>query len=239
MGFILGTSQNASEAEPYNYPIDPILKEKAYALENEYISKYLSPLTLKELHYKDIHIDYHGDSYLHTLIRGEEDLLKPNFNNKKILIILHGYQASSFIFYRLMPHLSDKFIVICPDLIGTGFSSRPNLKFTSNEQCIDFFVESIEKLRQKLNIEKFYICGHSLGGYFALNYAIKYPQYVENNIALMSPTGIGDPKKGGDCTENLYFGQRVIFSWTMGILFYIQPTSQSLSKKFFLANNIN
>ena len=83
MGFILGTSQNASEAEPYNYPIDPVLKEKAYALENEFISKYCSPLTLKELHYKDIHIDYHGDTYLHTLIRGEEDLLKPNYNNKK------------------------------------------------------------------------------------------------------------------------------------------------------------
>ena len=237
MGFILGTSQNASEVEPYNYPIDPVLKEKAYALENEFISKYCSPLTLKELHYKDIHIDYHGDTYLHTLIRGEEDLLKPNYNNKKILIILHGYQASSFIFYRMMPFLNDKFIVICPDLIGTGFSSRPKLKFTSNEQCIDFFVESIEKLRQKLNIEKFYICGHSLGGYFALNYAIKYPQYVENNIALMSPTGIGDPKKGGDSTENLYLGQRVLFSWTMGILFYLQPTSQSLSKNFFMANS--
>ena len=53
----------------------------------------------------------------------------------------------------------------------------------------------------------------------------------------MSPTGIGDPKKGGDSTENLYLGQRVLFSWTMGILFYLQPTSQSLSKNFFMANS--
>ena len=73
MGGILWASKQ-EETEPVNYPIDPSLKEKAYALENEYISKYCSPLTLKELHYKDIPIHYHGETYLHTLIRNEEDL---------------------------------------------------------------------------------------------------------------------------------------------------------------------
>ena len=234
MGGYLWTSQK--EQENYNYPIDPALKEKAYALENEFISKHCSPLTLKELHYKDIPIDYHGDCYLHTLIRGEEDLLKPNHNNKKILLMIHGYQASAFIFLRLVPLISDEFIIICPDLIGTGFSSRPKIQFTSTEQTIEVFVECIEKLRQKLGIEKFYICGHSLGGYFSLCYAMKYPQYVENKIVLLSPTGIGDPKKGGNSTENLSFGQRITYIWTMGLLFYIQPTSQSLSKKYVLGN---
>ena len=237
MGGILWASKQ-EETEPVNYPIDPSLKEKAYALENEYISKYCSPLTLKELHYKDIPIHYHGETYLHTLIRNEEDLSSPNYNNKKILIMLHGYQASSFIFYRIIPLISNEFIVICPDLIGIGFSSRPKIEFTSNEQTIDFFVECIEKLRQSLNINKFYICGHSLGGYFAMNYVLKYPQSVENKIVLMSPTGIGDPTKGGDCTQNLTFGQRVVFCWTLGLLFYLQPTSQSLSKKYILGNNI-
>jgi hypothetical protein len=236
MGGILWASKQ-EETEPVNYPIDPSLKEKAYALENEYISKYCSPLTLKELHYKDIPIHYHGETYLHTLIRNEEDLSSPNYNNKKILIMLHGYQASSFIFYRIIPLISNEFIVICPDLIGIGFSSRPKIEFTSNEQTIDFFVECIEKLRQSLNINKFYICGHSLGGYFAMNYVLKYPQYVENKIVLMSPTGIGDPTKGGDCTQNLTFGQRVVFCWTLGLLFYLQPTLQNLSKKYIIGNS--
>ena len=87
-----------------------------------------------------------------------------------------------------------------------------------------------------INIEKFYICGHSLGGYFSLNYALKYPQYVENKMIMMSPTGIGDPNKGGSSVENLYFGQRDLFVWTLGLLFYIQPTDQFLSKKYILGN---
>ena len=233
MGGLFGSSQQ--EDNTPNYPIDPLLKEKAYALENEYLTKYCSSLTSQELHYKDIPIDNEG-TYLHTLIRNEDDLNKPNFNNKKILFLLHGYQASSFIFYRIIPLISNEFIIICPDILGFGFSSRPKIKFTSTDQCIDFFVESIEKLRQALKIEKFYICGHSLGGYFAFNYVFKYPQYIEDKIFMMSPTGIGDNTKGGDNTENLYFDQRVVFVWTWGLLFYLQPTSQSLSKKYFLGN---
>ena len=234
MGILFGSSQ--PEDQSANYPIDPALKEKAYALENEFITKFCSSLTPQELHYKDIVIDNNNGTYLHTLIRNEEDLYKPNHNNKKILIMIHGYQASSFIFYRMIPLISNEFIVICPDMIGSGFSSRPKIQFTSNEQCIDFFVECIEKLRQVLEIEKFYICGHSLGGYFSLNYALKYPQHVENKIVLFSPTGIGDPSKGGSSVENLSFGQTVTYIWTLGLLFYIQPTSQSLSKKYILGN---
>ena len=220
------------------YPIDQKLKEKAYSLEKEYIDKYCSPLSSKELVYKDIPINYHGDTYLHTLIRGEEDLLKPNHNNKKILIMIHGYQASSFIFYHIVPLISNEFIVICPDTIGMGFSSRPKVEFTSCEQTVDFFVESIEKLRQALKIDKFYICGHSLGGYFSLNYVLKYPQYVEDKIFLMSPTGIGDPNKGGNCAENLYFSKKVMYVGSLGLMFYIQPTVQNLSKKYIIGNFI-
>ena len=238
MGNTTGKSESTVEEKSQIYPIDPQLKEKAYALEKEFLDKYCSPLTSKEMYYKDIPINYLGETYIHTLIRGEEDLLKPNHNGKKILIIIHGYQASSFIFYKMVPLISDKFIVICPDIIGMGFSSRPKAKFTTCEQTIDIFVECIEKLRQSLNIEKFYICGHSLGGYFSLNYALKYPQYLEDNIFLMSPTGIGDPSKGGSCTENLNSTQKVEFVGSMGLLFYIQPTLQNLSKKSIIGKSI-
>jgi hypothetical protein len=43
MGYMLGKSE-ATEAEKSQiYPIDPQLKEKAYALEKEFIDKYCSP----------------------------------------------------------------------------------------------------------------------------------------------------------------------------------------------------
>ena len=83
MGNTTGKSESTVEEKSQIYPIDPQLKEKAYALEKEFLDKYCSPLTSKEMYYKDIPINYLGDTYIHTLIRGEEDLLKPNHNGKK------------------------------------------------------------------------------------------------------------------------------------------------------------
>ncbi|CAG8468498.1 3435_t:CDS:2, partial [Acaulospora colombiana] len=50
-------------------------------------------------------------------------------------------------------------------------------------------LDSLEKWRQVQKIEKMTLLGHSLGGYFAAVYALKYPQYVERLI-LVSPAGI-------------------------------------------------
>ena len=229
---------NNNNNNKFNYSIDNNIKEEAYKLEKELLNKYCYPLTNKEVYYKDIPISFNGDSYLHTLMYGEENLSKPNYNNKKILIMLHGFQACSLTYYRLIPLIREKFIIICPDLIGMGLSSRPKVNFESAEECINFFVESLEKFRQTLNINKFYLCGHSLGGYFAGQYAIKYPQYLEDNILLMSPTGIGDESKGGNTNENLYFGQKLIFKGNFG-LFYFQPTLQSFYQKFLINHIID
>lgn len=53
----------------------------------------------------------------------------------------------------------------------------------------DHFVESLEDWRAKVGLDKMTLFGHSLGGYFAVCYALKYPQRVEKLI-LVSPAGI-------------------------------------------------
>ncbi|KAI8991675.1 Alpha/Beta hydrolase protein [Mycotypha africana] len=79
-----------------------------------------------------------------------------------------------------------------------GNSSRPkwtiskHSKQTWNEivdEVEDHFVESLEQWRQKVGIKKMTLFGHSLGGYFAACYALKYPEKVEKLI-LVSPAGI-------------------------------------------------
>ena len=79
--------------------------------------------------------------------------------------------------------------------------SSINMTFESNEQCVNFFTESIEAFRVSLeknyNLKKkFILCGHSLGGYFAANYALKYPNNIVS-LLLMSSTGITDVGKYG------------------------------------------
>ena len=74
-----------------------------------------------------------------------------------------------------------------------GSSSRP-LDFHRhrfNEYfCIDYFTEYFEKWRIKMGYKKkFFIAGHSLGGYLVGNYVSKYPQYIKKML-LISPCGI-------------------------------------------------
>ena len=56
-----------------------------------------------------------------------------------------------------------------------GSSSREKRNFDNMIDSIDYYTDSIENFRKTLGIEKFYIGGHSLGGYFAGIYSLYYP----------------------------------------------------------------
>lgn len=56
----------------------------------------------------------------------------------------------------------------------------------------DELVDALEKLRIEENIPEFTLAGHSLGGYLAGKYTVKYPDAV-NNLILISPVGIPHP----------------------------------------------
>ena len=122
------------------------LKRKASLLEQRLLNKFAYPLNNTLIYYEDIPISFQGEStYLHTLIYGLNDFKENPDTSKKVLIMLHGYQGSSANFYKIIPYIHSNFICICPDLIGMGLSSRVNIEFTSSEQCINLFIESIEE----------------------------------------------------------------------------------------------
>lgn len=50
-------------------------------------------------------------------------------------------------------------------------------------------MDALEEWRVKRNIDKFTLLGHSLGGYLAVSYALKYPGHIKKLI-LASPVGI-------------------------------------------------
>ena len=141
--------------------------------------------------YEDIHLDNNPKGlYIHTLRSKNISPKKENF------IMIHGYIGSSNNYIGLCPYLMEKYNLFIPDTIGLALSSRPQVKFTSTVQCTDFFIDTIEKWRQTLQISSFYICGHSLGGYFAGAYSLKYPQDIKK-VLLLSPACISNIKNGG------------------------------------------
>ncbi|KAI8639561.1 Alpha/Beta hydrolase protein [Parasitella parasitica] len=71
----------------------------------------------------------------------------------------------------------------------TKSSSQTWDDIVTNASVEEHFVESLEDWRAKVGLENMTLFGHSLGGYFATCYALKYPERVEKLI-LVSPAGI-------------------------------------------------
>jgi len=163
-----------------------------------------------DMHFFDVKIDYFGDNHIHTFKCGEQ--------NNTDMVILHGYGGSGTTFYRMVKPLSEFFRVFCIDFLGMGLSSRPNFTLDSTEKVIEFFVESLEKWRQAMNLKSFHLAGHSLGGYLAVNYALKYPQYV-TKLTLISPAGITkqmDDISIEEMTKKMSFFRKCIFKIFLG-----------------------
>jgi pimeloyl-ACP methyl ester carboxylesterase len=70
-----------------------------------------------------------------------------------VLLLLHGFPASSFQFRELIPLLASKFRVLAPDLPGFGFTEVPaerNYRYT-----FDSLAVTIESFLDALNVRKF------------------------------------------------------------------------------------
>ena len=81
------------------------------------------------------------------------------------------------------------------DSLGFGKSSRPNFPKDAIK-VEEKYVETIEGWRKVVKLNKFILCGHSMGGFLGLSYALKYPQNVEHLI-LAEPWGMTDKPASG------------------------------------------
>ncbi|XP_069489980.1 (Lyso)-N-acylphosphatidylethanolamine lipase isoform X3 [Ambystoma mexicanum] len=113
--------------------------------------------------------------------------LSPEQNKKTPLVMLHGFGGGVGLWIQNMDSLSSQRTLHAFDLLGFGRSSRP--KFPQDpEGAEDAFVSSIEKWREEMGIGDMILLGHSMGGFLAAAYSIKYPDRVKHLI-LVDPWG--------------------------------------------------
>ena len=134
----------------------------------------------------------HNNYYIHMFRTANPEPKKENF------FLIHGFLSSGLHFLCLIPYLIKRYNIFIPDTIGMGLSSRPKIKFTSPIQCEEYFINIYHLIikniffKGKFNIKKeYYLCGHSLGGFFASRYMLKYPIGIKK-VLLLSPAGITD-----------------------------------------------
>jgi len=126
-------------------------------------------------------------------------------NRPPPIVLLHGYgcaggihiPAIHSIFKALSKRLGKDVVravnpeIHVVDWLGNGASSRPKFdqeNFTV-EDTENWFVDSLEEWRKKMNHEDLILVGHSLGGYMSAVYSLRYPERVAH-LVLVSPAGV-------------------------------------------------
>ena len=84
-----------------------------------------------------------------------------------------------------IPHLAEKFRVIAPDILGFGYTERPDgVEYNSTT-----WTQHLVGLLDALGLDKVSIVGNSFGGSLALNIATKHPERVDR-LVLMGSVGV-------------------------------------------------
>lgn len=98
----------------------------------------------------------------------------------KPLLILHGWGSSSEKWQRVGQLLAQNRIkVIIPDLPGFGNSQKPSSPWGLDDYC-----NFIEEFIKFLNLDKFFLLGHSFGGALAVKCSLKFLEKI-NKLFLV------------------------------------------------------
>lgn len=101
------------------------------------------------------------------------------------LMLIHGAQTSSTVWYPNIAALSRHFRVYAPDVIDQSGKSVPTQRLRKRQDYADWLCDVLDALR----LERAAFAGHSHGGWQVLNLAITAPQRIDRMV-LLSPAGI-------------------------------------------------
>ncbi|MEY4513005.1 MAG: hypothetical protein RLZZ450_5127 [Pseudomonadota bacterium] len=104
------------------------------------------------------------------------------------LVLLHGALSSLHTWQGWVELLSAHYRIVRIDLPGFGLSDH----LASDDYTPEHAVELVEQVQKQLHLDRFYLAGSSLGGFFSWYYAAHHPERVEKLI-LVDP--IGYPQK--------------------------------------------
>jgi pimeloyl-ACP methyl ester carboxylesterase len=100
--------------------------------------------------------------------------------NKKTIVLLHGFPTSSHMYRELIPRLSEKYHVIAPDYPGFGNSSMPAL--TEFEYSFDNLAKITDAFLTKVGVEKYTMYVMDYGAPIGFRIAAANPEKIQGLI---------------------------------------------------------
>lgn len=113
---------------------------------------------------------------------GKSYVIKAGDDGKTPLVLLHAASCGSPIWYKNFDELSKFFRLYAIDLIGETSKSLMKKKMENTTDNAKW----LEQTLVRLGLGKVNMCGLSIGGWNAANYAAQYPERV-NRLILISP----------------------------------------------------
>ncbi|XP_033326244.1 pummelig isoform X2 [Megalopta genalis] len=133
---------------------------------------------------------------------------------KTPIVLLHGLGAGVALWCLNLDTLASQRPVYAIDILGFGRSSRPVFSNEAQE-AENQLVRSIEEWRREMQLEKFMVLGHSMGGFLAASYCIQHPERIKHLI-LADPWGFPERPVERSLRPAIPF-------WVQAIAYVIQP----------------
>lgn len=113
-----------------------------------------------------------GDVRLHVAEAGEGDPV----------VLLHGWPQHWYCWRGVIPALSERYRVLCPDLRGFGWSATPGHGYDPPT-----FAADTVALLDALEIERAHVIGHDWGGYTSFLLGLHHAERVRRIVAVNTP----------------------------------------------------
>ena len=107
------------------------------------------------------------------------------------VVLVHGSGpgVTAYANWRgVLPELGKDFHVVAPDMVGFGYSERPN----DVTYRLDTWADQTIAVMDALGIEKAHLVGNSFGGAIALRLTTRHPDRVDR-LVLMGSVGVAFP----------------------------------------------
>jgi pimeloyl-ACP methyl ester carboxylesterase len=126
-----------------------------------------------------------------------------------VVLLLHGFPTSSFMFRELIPRLADQFRVIAPDLPGFGFTEVPEKR--NYTYSFDALARTLEAFTDVLALNRYAIYVFDYGAPTGFRLAMAHPERV---TAIVSQNGNAYEEGLGD-------------AWGPIRAYWAQPTAEN------------
>lgn len=134
-----------------------------------------------------------------------------------VILLLHGFPTSSFMYRELILHLADQYRVIAPDLPGFGFTEVPDAR--NYVYSFDALTGTLEAFTDALGLKRYAIYVFDYGAPTGLRLAMRHPERI---TAIVSQNGNAYEEGLGD-------------AWGPIRTYWSQPTEENRN---VLRNNI-